>query len=189
MIRQPTMYSCIGLHYALSSASRPYCTYAEYYRMPYVLLHKNDKEAPILYVPVTSEICKATYLTCMATCPHGIISSLRRGCAPERIEWIIKDQAFSASYDFAPPPLPHPPLPSVSSTGNTLEDWETETAWWQERGWGGGGGAKSYDGKKAWSSINHSILSFVPPPHTLPPCLNFHIYWYDLHEYSSSDLN
>jgi hypothetical protein len=24
---------------------------------------------------------------------------------------------------------------------------------------GGGGGAKSYDGKKTWSSINHSILS------------------------------
>jgi hypothetical protein len=23
----------------------------------------------------------------------------------------------------------------------------------------GGGGAKSYDGEKAWSSINHSILS------------------------------
>jgi hypothetical protein len=30
--------------------------------------------------------------------------------------------------------------------------------WW--RG-GGMGGAKSHDGKKAWSSINHSILSAV----------------------------
>jgi hypothetical protein len=30
--------------------------------------------------------------------------------------------------------------------------------------WGEGeGGAKSYDGKKTWSSINHSILSFLAP--------------------------
>jgi hypothetical protein len=28
-----------------------------------------------------------------------------------------------------------------------------------ERGGGGGGGAKSYDREKAWSSVNHSILS------------------------------
>jgi hypothetical protein len=28
----------------------------------------------------------------------------------------------------------------------------------REGGWGGGGGAKSYDDKKAWSSINHSIF-------------------------------
>jgi hypothetical protein len=30
---------------------------------------------------------------------------------------------------------------------------------YRERAGGSGGGAKSYDGKKAWSSINHSILS------------------------------
>ncbi len=29
------------------------------------------------------------------------------------------------------------------------------------RGWGG---AKSYDGEKAWSSINHSILSVLDRP-------------------------
>ncbi len=37
----------------------------------------------------------------------------------------------------------------------------------RERGPGGGVGAESYDCKKAWSSINHSILSAlspVPPP-------------------------
>jgi hypothetical protein len=29
-----------------------------------------------------------------------------------------------------------------------------------ERGWGvRGGGTKSYEGEKAWSSINHSLLS------------------------------
>ncbi len=33
-------------------------------------------------------------------------------------------------------------------------------AYWQERGEGGGrGGAESYDSKKAWSSINHSVLT------------------------------
>ncbi len=32
-------------------------------------------------------------------------------------------------------------------------------------GKGGMGGAKSYDGEKAWSSVNHSILSaYYPPP-------------------------
>jgi hypothetical protein len=31
-------------------------------------------------------------------------------------------------------------------------------------GEGGGGGAISYDGEKAWSSINHSILSALDGP-------------------------
>ncbi len=117
---------------------------------------------------------------------HGIISPLRRGCAPERIKWFIEDQAFSAWNDFAPPPPSHPSLPS--STGDTLEDWERETTCWQERGKVGGGGAKSYDGKKAWS-LYKSFNTLFCAPSTPHPCLNFHIYWYDLHEYSSSDLN
>jgi hypothetical protein len=40
-------------------------------------------------------------------------------------------------------------------------------------GWGGGGGgvAESCDGEKAWSSINHSILSVsAPEVHTSGPC-------------------
>ncbi len=48
--------------------------------------------------------------------------------------------------------LPHPlapSLPSVSSTGDTQEDLERETTCWRERG----------GREKAWSSINHSILS------------------------------
>ncbi len=140
--------------------------------LPYAVrlttVHKCDKKAPILYVPVTSEIYKATSLTCMATRPHGIISSLSRGCAPERIEWIIEDQAFSASYDFAPPPPSHPTLPSISSTGHTQEDWERDTTYWQERGRGCIGEEPNYTtASKPGPSINHSILSFVPPPH--PP--------------------
>ncbi len=43
-------------------------------------------------------------------------------------EWFIEHQAFSLSYDLAPPPPPfHPPLPSVSSNGGAKEDWERET--------------------------------------------------------------
>ncbi len=61
-----------------------------------------------------------------------------------------------------PRPLP-PSLPSVNSTCDTQEDWERETTCWRERGkeWGLSWGAKSYDGEKAWSSINHSILSAI----------------------------
>ncbi len=57
-------------------------------------------------------------------------------------------------------PTPLPPLPSVSSTSDTQEDWKRETTSWHERGGEGyGRGAKSYDRKIAWSVINHSILS------------------------------
>ncbi len=72
----------------------------------------------------------------------------------ESIEWFIEDQAISPSLDLA-----LPPPPSVISTGDTQDDWETETTCRREIGGGGGGGAKSYDVEKAWSSINHSLLS------------------------------
>jgi hypothetical protein len=58
-------------------------------------------------------------------------------------------------------PLP-PSLQSVSSTGNTQEDWERETTRKRKRdGKGGGRGAQSSDRKKAWPSINHSIPSVL----------------------------
>ncbi len=58
-------------------------------------------------------------------------------------------------------PTPFPPITSVSSNSDTQEDWERETTCSGETGLGGEGGgwAKSYDSKKAWSSINHSMLS------------------------------
>ncbi len=62
--------------------------------------------------------------------------------------------------------LPHllPPFPSVNSTGDTQEDWERQSTYWWEKGRGGDvGGAKSYDGGKAWPSINHSKLSGSSP--------------------------
>ncbi len=69
---------------------------------------------------------------------------------PESIEWFIEDQAFSLSFDFAPPNL-------LSQTSCGFPVGLTD------KGGGGGGGAKSYDGQKAWSSINHSILSDRSP--------------------------
>jgi hypothetical protein len=72
----------------------------------------------------------------------------------------IEGQAFSRLHVFAPrPPRPLPPLPSVGSTGGaTHRNYEKgrQLADWTE-GWHDGG-AKSYDGEKAWSSINHSIF-------------------------------
>ncbi len=47
----------------------------------------------------------------------------------------------------------HPFLPSVSSTGDTQEDWESDATCWPERG------KEEPNQAKAWSSINHSILS------------------------------
>ncbi len=58
----------------------------------------------------------------------------------------MEDQAFSLSHDLAPIP---PPLPV----------WHWSSLMTRRVGGGGGGGAKSYDGEKAWSSVNHSILS------------------------------
>ncbi len=89
---------------------------------------------------------------------------------PESIEWLKENQAISTSYDLAPPPL-LPPSPVSKPTGDIQEDRERETTCWRERGEGAWGGAKSYDGEKAWSSINHSILpgrgwwSIITPPH------------------------
>jgi hypothetical protein len=55
--------------------------------------------------------------------------------------------------------LPPHHLLSVSSTGDTQEDWKRKTTCWQETGSEKGEGAKSYDGKTDWSSIIHLILS------------------------------
>jgi hypothetical protein len=63
---------------------------------------------------------------------------------PESIEWFIEVQAFSPSHDLAPPP-PLPPL-SVSklSLFLILPVYRRSI---------------SHNGEKAWSSINHSMLS------------------------------
>ncbi len=63
-----------------------------------------------------------------------------------------------SSESLAPPPPPPFSLVSLSQSCCELPVNLTN-----ERGEGVGGGAKSYDGEKAWSSINHSILSAQSP--------------------------
>ncbi len=82
-------------------------------------------------------------------------TSRHLGCGPKSIDSIerfIEGQAFSRSNDLAPRP---PPVPSVSSNKPQNERQLADG----RGGRGGGQGAESYDSKKAWSSINHSILS------------------------------
>ncbi len=83
---------------------------------------------------------------------------------PSREYWMVP--GFLAIVWFGSSPTPS--LPSKSSTGDTQEDWKRETT--ADGRWGGGRGAKSYDGEKAWSSINNSILyvqrSESPEPST-----------------------
>ncbi len=70
----------------------------------------------------------------------------------ESIKCIIEDQTFSPSYDSAPfPSLSRLQVVSLSPS-SSVSPVELD---------GGGEGveAKSYDGEKAWSYINHSILS------------------------------
>jgi hypothetical protein len=56
-------------------------------------------------------------------------------------------------------PASSPALPSVRSTGRKMEK-ERQLADGRRRG-----GAESYDGEKAWTSVNHSIISGLK--HTL----------------------
>ncbi len=78
---------------------------------------------------------------------------------PESIELFVEDQAFSPSYDWVLPHLLPPPFSKLSlflslhvSIGEITD----------RKGGREGGGANSYDREKAWSSINHSILSGQP---------------------------
>ncbi len=75
---------------------------------------------------------------------------------PKSIEWFIEDQAFSMSYDLARPPPPS--LISRLSLFLSLPVCRSvkHNRYWRERGVWGGGGAKSYDAQKAWSSRQNS---------------------------------
>ncbi len=84
---------------------------------------------------------------------HIVVPTIRRVWAREY--WIVyRGPGFLALIWFGSSPAPSHPLPSVSSCCDTQEDGERETTFWQ-----GGGGAKSNDSEKDWSSINHSILA------------------------------
>ena len=73
----------------------------------------------------------------------------------ETIELFIEDQALSPSYDLAPPPPRRPPSVN-SSRPATHRKTERDNLLADGRS-GRGEGAKSYEGEKAWSCINHSI--------------------------------
>jgi hypothetical protein len=60
-------------------------------------------------------------------------------------------------------PHPFPLLPAVSTTAKHRKT-ENVRQLADIRGGGGGVGAKSFDGKKAWPSINSSILFGSPSP-------------------------
>ncbi len=66
----------------------------------------------------------------------------------ESIEWFIEDQAFSPSYDLAPPPPP--PSSPVSKLSFFLSLLRGEWGW---------GRSHIIRHEKAWSSINHLINS------------------------------
>jgi hypothetical protein len=90
-------------------------------------------------------------------------SSTKGGTPPKARDreywWFVDCQAFSRSYDLAPPPSPPPPS-AVSKLGLLRTGGLSKKDNFADgRGGGGGQGAKSYDGDKVWSSVNHSILS------------------------------
>ncbi len=118
---------------------------------PFYVKERTDSDFPLsIFQQLINAQAQIRIIWCSYSCDHNLRQS---------IEWFIVDQSFSPSYNFASPaPLPLPPLPSVTSNGDT---WKTEkkTTFWRERGGGGGRGAKLDDGKKALFSINHPILS------------------------------
>jgi hypothetical protein len=69
----------------------------------------------------------------------------------------MENQACSPLYNLAPPP----PLPPTSPVSLSRSSFLSPVELTDGRGWvGGGRGAKSYDGERAWCSINHLILSY-----------------------------
>ncbi len=83
---------------------------------------------------------------CIRTQDNGMTTS-------ESIEWLIEEQAFSPSFDMAPPPLP-PYLPSLCSTHRKTE----ERTCWRERGKRGGGEEPNYTTPRKPGPL-HSALS------------------------------
>ncbi len=68
--------------------------------------------------------------------------------------WMISRGLLPPFYFSAPRPLP-PPLSRQQVVSLCESSYVASGAYWPERGLG----AKSYNGEKAWPSINHSIFS------------------------------
>jgi hypothetical protein len=71
-----------------------------------------------------------------------------------------------------PHPLPHSPVRKLSLY-LSLPVSHRSSLLTGEEGEGGGGGAKSYDGEKVWSSVNHSMLSGIQYPLAMGACILF----------------
>ncbi len=79
----------------------------------------------------------------------------------ESIKGFLEDQAISPLFDLAPHPSPRPRFPVSKLDRRNTGRYEKERQLADGRlgAGGGGGGARSYADEKAWSSVNHSILS------------------------------
>ncbi len=85
----------------------------------------------------------------------GLLTWIIRPVQAGSIEWFLEDQAFSPSYDLAPPPPPFPVSKLDRQHTGILRNKDIFLT-----GVGRGrGGAMAFEGEKAWSSITHSILS------------------------------
>ncbi len=81
------------------------------------------------------------------------------GPVSESIEWFIEDQTFLRPWDLAPRPT-HSPLSYQQVFSLSQSSCVSPIQLADGRGGAGGdGGANSYAGEKAWSSINHLIPS------------------------------
>ncbi len=77
----------------------------------------------------------------------------------ESIKSFIEGQAFLRLFDLALPLPPPSPVPSASCPSLSVFLCVADRAYCWERGGRRWGRARSYDHEKAWSSINHSVLS------------------------------
>ncbi len=78
------------------------------------------------------------------------------GWKAESIQWFTKNQASSPSYDLALLSQ-HLPTPVSNLSLFLSPSVCRRRIYWRKRG-RGGGGAKSYNGEKAWPSLKHSLL-------------------------------
>ncbi len=96
------------------------------------------------------------------------------GGQAESTEWFTEGHAFSRSYALL---LAHP-LPSISSTDDTQEDWERETSCERERRGGGRGPEESLVRYKSFNTLwGQDIISrYSSDQHFLLPAKNL-AYW------------
>ncbi len=90
-------------------------------------------------------------------------------CLPREYWMICRGPGFLAVVWFGSFPPPPSPVSKLDRR-HIQEDWERETTCWGRGGGGKAIGAKSYDGEKAWSSINQSILSVFAVCHFMVMC-------------------